>query len=238
MVDASMEAIMRKGGFALGLSVAFALLISMARAETGAALYPPPDRAWTKGDYVEFYFAHFNGNHALPHLREAEMRAVFDRLVSADNLVRLVAAPMPEAEKLAELRLMLSALGEIRAAYNISVQAGEPLSEELARVQIFMLAALELAMRISDAAGAAPSRAWDTSIVGVVASLGEHDVYSKAQRGELADALSRQMQSLRFLLSDKSKQRMMDQVGRLAARENDPALRNSLKRLLIAVAEG
>ena len=238
MLHASVEAIMRKGGFALGLGMALALVISAARAETGVALYPPADRAWTKGDYVEFYFAHFNGNHALPHLRDAGMRAVFDRLVSADNLVSLVAAPMPDAERLAELRVMLSALGEIRAAYNISVQAGEPLSEELARVQIFMLAALELAMRVSDAAGAAPSRAWDTSIVGVVASIGEHDIYSNAQRRELADALSGQMQSLRFLLSDKSKQKMMDQIGILAARESDPALRNSLKRLLIAVAEG
>jgi hypothetical protein len=237
MVHAAMEAIMRKGGLALGFGVALALLLSTARAETGAALYPPSDRAWTKGDYVQFYFAHFNGNHALPHLRDAAMRAVFDRLVSAENLARLVGSPRPEAEKLADLRLMLSALGEIRAAYNISVLAGEPLSEELARVQIFTLTALALAMQVSDAAGAAPSRAWDTSVVGVVASLSEHDIYSSAQRLELADALSKQMQALRFALSERSKQRMMDQVGRLAARESDPTLRDSLKRLLLAVAE-
>ncbi len=228
---------MPKRGFAF--SVPFALFMALcAHAESpGASLYPSPDRAWTKSDYVQFYFTHFNGNRALPHLREAEMRAVFDRLVNPANLESLRESSLSDRDKLAEIRLMLSALGEIRAAYNISVQVGEPLAEELTRVQIFTLAALDDALRLSRAAGTAPSHAWSTTIGGIFASLGEGAVYSPAQRNELSEALGAQIHDLSPLLSEKAREQAMDNVGRLAANEIDPVLRNSLKRLLLALSE-
>lgn len=223
----------------LAFSVPFAtLMMLVARAESpGASLYPSPDQAWTKNEYVQFYFVHFNGNRALPHRREADMRAVFDRLVSPDNLSRLRDASLSDSDKLAEIRLMLSALGEIRAAYNISVQVGEPLAEELTRVQVFTLAALDDAVLMSRAAGAAPSNAWSTTLDGVVASLGEGSIYSDQQRLELADALSLRLRGLSPLLAEKARQRAMDAVGALAAKESDPALRSALKRLLLALSE-
>ena len=163
------------------------------------------------------------------------MRAVFDRLVSPDNLTRLREASLSDGDKLAEIRLMLSALGEIRAAYNISVQVGEPLAEELTRIQIFTLVALDDAQRLSRAARAAPSDAWQTTVIGVVASLAENAVYSAAQRRELADALTIYLPALNPLLSVKAKGQMMDIIGALAAAEKDPALRISLKRLLLSL---
>lgn len=224
-------------GFAFSMPFAI-LMMLIAHAESpGASLYPSPDRAWTKNEYVQFYFTHFNGNRALPHLREAEMRAVFDRLVSPDNLTRLRDASLSDDDKLAELRLMLSALGEIRAAYNVSVQVGEPLAEELTRVQVFTLAALDDAVRLSHSAGAVPSNAWSTTLDGVVASLGEGSVYSDEQRRELADALSLRLSDLSPLLAEKTRQRAMDTVGSLAAKERNPALRNALKRLLLTLSE-
>jgi len=228
---------MQKRGFVF--SVPFAMVMAFfAHAESpGASLYPSPDRAWTKHEYVQFYFAHFNGNRALPHLREAQMRAVFARLVSPDNLTQLREASLSDSDKLAEIRLMLSALGEIRAAYNVSVQVGEPLAEELTRVQIFTLAALDDAVRLSRAARAAPSDAWSTTVTGVVASLAETAVYTPDQRRELADALALHMGVLSRLLSGKAKEHAMEVTGRLAAKESDPALRSALKRLLIAVSE-
>lgn len=165
------------------------------------------------------------------------MRAVFDRLVSPDNLTRLREASLSPGDKLAEIRLMLSALGEIRAAYNVSVLVGEPLAEELTRVQVFTLAALGDAVGLSHAAGAAPSDAWPTTVIGVVASLAENAVYSAAQRRELANALTTHLKALNPLLSAKAKGKMMDIIGTLAAREVDPALRSALKRLLVAVSE-
>ena len=226
---------MLKRGFAF--SVPFVMIMAfLAHAESpGASLYPSPDRPWTKREYIQFYFTHFNGNRALPHLREAQMRAVFDRLVSPDNLTRLREASLSDGDKLAEIRLMLSALGEIRAAYNISVQVGEPLAEELTRIQIFTLVALDDAQRLSRAARAAPSEAWQTTVIGVVASLGETAVYSAAQRRELAEALSMHMRDLSPLLSEKAKEQATEAVGTLAAGEKDPALRISLKRLLLSL---
>lgn len=228
---------MRSGGFALSIGFALALFASAAKTETSISLYPPPDRTWTEFDYVQFYFAHFNGNRALPHLRDADTRAVFDRLVSMDNLAKVSAASHSDSEKLAELGLMLSALGSIRAAYNISVQVGEPLAEELTRIQIFTLVVLDDAQRLSRAVGQAPSEAWSTTIGGVIASLGESAVYTTAQRRELADALSEHMSALSPLLSKKAKEQAMDKVGTQAAGESDAALRSALNRLLIAVSE-
>jgi len=228
---------MQKRGLALAVPLAMLLALGAHAESPGASLYPSPDRPWTKKEYVEFYFAHFNGNRALPHLREPRMRAVFDRLVSPDNLTRLREASLSDCNKFAEIRLMLSALGEIRAAYNISVQVGEPLAEELTRVQVFTLVMLGDALRLSCTADAAPSLAWSTTIGGVFASLGESAVYSTVQRRQLAEALSGHMGALSPLLPGKAKAQAMEKVGTLAADEGDPLLRNALKRLLLSLSE-
>ena len=229
---------MRMRGFALCLALAAGLAASASPAETRASLYPSPHRVWTQQDYVQFYFTHFNGNQALPHLRSAEMRAVFERLVHADNLARLAAAPISDAEKLGKLRLMLSALGEVRAAYNISVQVGEPLAEELTRVQVFTIEMLAQAVGVSALAGEVPSRAWTTTTFGIVVSLGEDSIYSPVQRRALAEALAQHYDSLRTMLSGPASAEIGRRIASLAAKERDPALRQSLTRLAEAASGG
>ena len=76
----------------LRLSIMLACALCAAPAFAGNS-FPSPEQPWTKSEYVDFYFAHYNGNLALPHLRSAEGRALIDRLVDRDNVERIVSGP-------------------------------------------------------------------------------------------------------------------------------------------------
>ena len=88
---------------------------------------------WTSDSYVNLYFRHYGGWVPLPHLRQPESKALFDQLVDFANITRIEQAPLSEAEKLRQLRVILALLGAYRAAYNNAVLVGEPLEEELNR---------------------------------------------------------------------------------------------------------
>jgi hypothetical protein len=207
-------------------------MLATAPAKAGEPPYPAADRTWSEHDYVSFYFTHFNGNLALPHLRDETNKAIFDRLVAGDNIARLARANAPPEEKLADMRLLLSALGEIRASYNSAVIVGEPLAEELTRVQIFTLAALDDAVALSKLAARSPSRAWTTTFFGVVTSLSEQQTYSASERLAMSDAIARHFPELRVLLSEHERQDLCDRIGAIAANESDPALRKSYSMIL------
>ena len=55
-----------------GLSAAVLALVVMVEAGVATAgqpsHFPSPHHPWTTREYVDFYFAHYNGNRALPHL--------------------------------------------------------------------------------------------------------------------------------------------------------------------------
>ena len=222
---------MTRSGFSVLAAILGGMLVSTP-AIAGEPPYPAPDKTWNEHDYVSFYFTHFNGNLALPHLRNEASRAVFDRLVAGDNIARLARADVPAEEKLADMRLLLSALGEIRASYNSAVIVGEPLAEELTRVQIFTLAALDDAVALSKLAAHSPSGAWTTTFFGVVTSLSEQQTYSASERLAMSDAVARHYPGLRQLLSEHEQRNLRDRIGAIAASETDLALRNSYTRIL------
>src|SRR5688572_5664220 len=158
---------------------ALATIFGATRAQAGGQVshFPSPDQLWSTGDYVDFYFAHFNGNRALPHLRSQETARLFERIISRDNVRVILEGSMAQERKRADLALILATMGEIRAAYNYALFVGEPLSEELTRIQSFMLFLIELAVRLESDAGsgvsAAAASAWKTTLWNVVASLSE-----------------------------------------------------------------
>src|SRR5262245_16136112 len=100
--------------------VAFAGLM-LGLAANAAAGPPSPANPWTKRGYVDFYFSHWNGNLALPHLRNAQSRAMFDRIVDPENVELITASPLGNDEKLRQITQVLSTMGEIRAAYAYAV---------------------------------------------------------------------------------------------------------------------
>jgi hypothetical protein len=196
--------------------------------------YPDAAHPWAAAEYVNFFFGHYNGNQALPHLREAGPKAVFEHLVDWGNVDRLVAADVSAPEKLRQLGLIISVLGEARGAYNTAVIVGEPLAEELTRIQLFTLHAISAARVVSRHAPEWPEPvdAWKTSLLGVAQSLGEVRVYSAFQRQSLAAGLASAIPALGSLLTPQDALDLADRIYALNRDEGDSAVRRTNNLLL------
>ena len=126
---------MKRSSLRLGLILACVLAALPALA---GGSFPSPEHPWTKRDYVDFYFAHYNGNQALPHLRNAEGRALIERLVDPENVTRIVEGPASLADKRLQIATILMAAG---AGFALGAIVAPPLAmsaleeEELRRQQ-------------------------------------------------------------------------------------------------------
>jgi hypothetical protein len=213
------------------LTIALALVLPLAGSGADSiSHFPPVDQPWSARHYVDFYFAHYNGNRALPHLRTATTARVFERLVSRDNIARILADSAPKEEKRKLLAIILATLGEIRAAYNYAVFVGEPLQEELARIQAFTLFVMDNAVALAEPRP--DCSACTTALGGVVESLSARETFSKAQILALSKALQAHYPGISPVLSSRQRRELRARVSHLAAAEQDPALRESHRKLL------
>jgi hypothetical protein len=212
-------------------SIGFALWAAISPA-TASQLshFPSPDQPWTSREYVDFYFGHYNGNRALPHLRSAPTEHLFNRLVDETNVSQLLESTASLEEKRTQLAIILATMGEIRSAYAYAVFVGEPLQEELTRIQSFMVFLLSLAVKLEDGAGA--TSAWKTTLWNIVGSLSERDTYSGEQVGSMAQALSRHYGQISAILSPLERENLRVRVGELASAERDPLAREAHRHLL------
>jgi hypothetical protein len=192
--------------------------------------FPSPDRPWTSREYVDFYFGHYNGNRALPHLRSAPTEQLFNRLVDETNVKQIVESAASLEEKRTQLAMILATMGEIRAAYAYAVFVGEPLQEELARIQSFMVFLLSLAVQLEGGTGAIS--AWKTTLWNIVGSLAERKTYSGEQVVSMAYALNRHYKQISIILSPLEKERLRARIGELASAERDPLARKAHHHLL------
>lgn len=200
--------------------------------------YPSPDAFWSERHYSDFYFVHFNTHLALPHLRNPESRALFERLTDRANIERILANDAARLEKQRRLRLILATMGNIRGAYNLAVIIGEPLQEELTRVQVFHLYLVGVVADFEDnIATARGGPAMKTAWLGVVRSLGESDIYSPAQIAALSDAAARRYPTLHDLFTSRERGLLRGRIEGLQSRQTEPRSRLALERLLATVAE-
>src|SRR6185295_5288700 len=211
----------------------FAGLAGTASADQ-VAHFPPADQPWSARNYVDFYFAHFNGNRALPHLRTESTARIFDRIVDHENISRILSSPSTADEKRRNVAIILSTLGEIRSAYNYAVFVGEPLQEELARVQAFTLFVMDNAVGLESPRPECSS-ACRTALRGVIESLSAHGIFSTEQILSLAEALEKHYPSIAPVLSSGERKDLRAQISRIAAAERDPTLREAHQRLLGAI---
>lgn len=213
--------------------------LAQSLAETDpAAAYPPAQQPWSQRDYTDFYFVHWNGNNALPHLREEPARTVFGRMVDPGNITRILENSGSADVKYREMKLLLMALGEIRASYNYQVVMGEPLQEELARIQAFSLRVLRELVLLAARLDEPPANtAWTTTLLGIFQSLSERKVYSARQIAALSQSLADYYPALRPLLSEDDKKTLRAKLKRLAASELNPAAREAQSRLLDIMLE-
>lgn len=233
----SMPMGLRKWILTLTLQAGLSILTGAVAFAVSAPEYPSPATFWTGRQYTDFYFVHFNTHLALPHLREPKSRALFERMTSRDNIERILSASASRQDKERELRKILAAVGGIRGSYNLAVVIGEPLQEELTRVQVFHLylagAVAELAgENIADASG---GTAMKTAWLGVVQSLSERNVYSDVQIATLGDAAARRYPALSGLFPENERALLRGQIAALQAQQVEPQSRLALARLLATV---
>lgn len=223
--------------------VVFATVISLVPAAAVASStpqYPAATINWTAEQYTAFNFTHYNTNLALPHLRTSESRALFERLVSRDNVEAIVAGLASHDAKMNELGMIIAAMGGVRASYNYAVIVGEPLQEELTQVQAFNLYLLGTYADLAggDISTAPSSSAMKTAFIGVVQSMSEESNYSAAQITTLSDALARRYVVLSALFNEPERQNLERQVSTLRDRQSDPGSRNALARLVATMDGG
>lgn len=212
-------------------------LVLQVHAEAGPA-YPSPMQTWSARQYSDFHFVHFNTHLALPHLRDARSRALFERLVGRGNIEAIIAADAPRGVRQRDIRSILAAIGAIRGSYNVAVMLGEPLQEELTQVQIFSLYLASEIAGLSDGsiAGAACASSVRTSYLGVIQSLTEQDTYTSSQIAALSDAAARSFPAIEALFEDPGRRQLANRIGLLSARQTDADLRLALHRLRLTIA--
>ncbi len=203
-----------------------------------AAEYPSPATHWSEREYIDFYFLHYNTHQALPHLRNAESRALFERLTDRANIGRILDGSAARLEKQRQLQMILAAMGGIRGAYNLALMIGEPLREELVRVQIFHLYLIGVVAEFEeDVAAARGGPAMKTAWLGVIQSLSEEGMYSTAQIAALSDAAARRYPSIRELFTARERTMLRGRIEALQAKQTATQSRLALSRLLATVAE-
>jgi hypothetical protein len=196
-----------------------------------AAHFPPANQPWSARNYVDFYFAHVNGNRALPHLRTESTAKIFDRIVDQENISQILSSPSTAEEKRRNVAIILATMGEIRGAYNYAVFVGEPLQEELARVQAFTLYVMGNAVGLESPRPDCSS-ACRTALHGVIEALSPDGIFSREQILSLAEALERHYPIIAPVLSFDERNDLRAQISRIAAAEQDPILRQAHERLL------
>jgi len=208
--------------------------LAVARADA-VQHYPSAAAVWTRQDYSRFYFTHFTTNLALPHLRDAANRRLFERLTDPGNIDRVVRQAASPAAAVRELRIILATLGAIRGSYNLAVRDGEPLQEELVRVQDFTLftAAAIAELAGGQAPDAASASAMKTTVQGVFTSLSETGTYAPVQTAALADSLARRFPYFAPLFTREERRRLAAGVRALRA---DAATHRALSRLALTIA--
>jgi hypothetical protein len=218
--------------------LAFAVGIVGPAAAEDKLTYPSPFRAWTKADYINFYFAHYNGNTALPHLRGHPQRELFARLVDRENLRAITSKSSTDDERRQNINLVLATMGAVRSAYAYAVLVGEPLQEELMQIQIFLLELLDRSVRLWNvSAGFSREGAWRTTFFGIVHTLGDFKLYSDAQTTRLADAVGRHYPAIAPILSSHDKARLRAELTRLLEAPPSATVEEALSRLLLIVRQ-
>jgi hypothetical protein len=216
--------------------VRFLALIFLAASLAGAAAanpaYPEPGMAWTERQYVDFHFAHYNGRRALPHLRDTASARLFNRLVDPANIVAIRAAHGDAATRRLALDQVLAAVGATRSSYLYAAQIGEPLAEELTRVQVFQL---ELVAAIL-AAGTSPDLtkthpAWRTAFLGAAASLEENGLYTDEQALMLVEAIASHFKTIAPVLQPGDREYLSKRFLKRAETTRSDALRSALAEL-------
>jgi hypothetical protein len=216
----------------------FLALATAANAVAGQlSHFPSPGEPWTSREYVNFYFGHYNGNRALPHLRSEATARLFGRLVDRENVRQLVESRISLEEKRGELAVILSTMGEIRAAYAYALYVGEPLQEELTRIRSFMLFLIDQAVGLGGGRGDPAASAWRTTVWNVVESMAERDVYSAGQVAALSDAVAAHFPQLSAILTESDRKKLRRRITLAAAAETDDEARKAYHRLLAVVPQ-
>lgn len=177
--------------------------------------------AWTSEEYVRQYSLRYLGKVPLPHLGNAEQALLFGQLIDRRNIALIVNSAESVDFKLLELRKILATVSAYRASYNLAMTYGEPLQQELTRVQVFAMEVAAAVAAMTQQQGEKFYSAHDalaTQIAGMIQSIAEEQRFSDDERAELAEAIARLYPGIAPVLTDDDRQHLFDQISRLDIR--------------------
>ena len=215
--------------------------------------YPPSDRTWGPLDLLTVdAILRASPAETYPRLSSAATRPLFLRMVDAAPFMHAADASVPLIHRLIDLRTYDGVIGSYRSRYNVGALRGALLQAELVRLQVHQLELTALAVQLTEAFVASLDEAerqqlkqmhfFDTfgtlrtHVTGTVISLSEARLYTVAERVELAEALGRTFPRLRRIFAAGERERMADEIVRLAGLSRDPELGRTLAETAQAIA--
>jgi hypothetical protein len=215
-------------------------------AQQPAPTYPAADRAWSSADYRDLAELIKSGV-PLPALADPFGQAVFERIVSLQNLELSRNKTLPLGSRIEEALTLLDRTKTLLVAYITKAQSGSPYERELARLQVFLMAEASLLLDLVDEfvptikrdekyevrmEGLAKMRQGIRTIMaGAVESAGETSFYSKASTLVLVQGIETYLPSFRPILTDQDRQDFSRRIGRQRGEATDPEVVAALTKL-------
>ncbi len=239
-----------------GLSATASLGLDVTRPRSTEFRFPDHDHVWRPEDYLAIdSILRSSSPTEFPRLQSTRWGGVFEKMIDAGDVVAAAHDPsVPLLRRLIDLRCYDGFIGSYRARYNVAVRGGARLQPELVRLQQVLLELSALTVELTEPFAAsldapqrqqlADMRFFDTyatlknHLLGVVTSLSEREIYSVAQRIELAGTLHRHVGVLRPTLSSTDQSDLSAELSRLAWEAGDPVLRTILTGTASLVAAG
>jgi hypothetical protein len=193
---------------------------------------------WSSDDYFRHYMQYFHGKVPLPHSRSTEQALLFNHMVDGRNITHVLGSVGSPERKLVELRKILGLIGAYRASYNLAVTYGEPLEQELTRVQAFGLEVAAAVATLSQHTDRVPCTAITSVIAGMIESISEDRRYTADQIAEIAEAIARHYPQISPALAAADREYLFDKAAALDVRVSSTRQRLAVAAMWSAIAAG
>lgn len=220
---------------------------------------PPHNRMWTGEDYVQAVRIFKQMAEAdptkLPRYGSPTSGALFERMVSADNLALLANGDLGGPQRLAAAVSLLQALqGLVSEVYGPAATPERTFDAEILELMRHSLqVSLQMQILMNEIFASLPAddpdretrmKGWrksregfTTLVLSMLVTLTEHDLYRTSELLRLADTLEKMMPDLLPLLTPTARKELPVLLQRMIDEEQDVAIKERLNRIAAIVAD-